>query len=154
MPYVRKARIADVRHIHALLMAQQKGVILLRSLSQLYNHVREFFVLVEDDDVTLLGCSSLSVLWEGEAEVRSLAVAEAMRGKGYGRVLVGACLAEAKELGIDKVFALTYKVPFFVHIGFHEVDKSTLPQKIWADCIHCPHFPDCEEVAVLVELKK
>ena len=71
---------------------------------------------------------------------------------GVGRALVQTCLDEARELGLKKVFALTYKPGFFTKLGFAEIDKSQLPQKIWRDCIKCVKFPECDEIAVSIEL--
>ena len=144
---LRNANVKDVKNIHAaLLEGAGQGVILPRSLSQLYNHSREFVVLEEDG--TFLGCSSLSIIWEDLAEVRSLYVVAEARGRGFGRKLVEACIDEASRLGIIKVFALTYQEAFFRCMGFEVVGKDTLPQKIWADCIHCVKFPDCDEIAM------
>ena len=89
-----------------------------------------------------------AVIWEDLAEIRSLFVREELRGKGYGRVLVEGCLEDARALGIRRLFTLTYKTEFFSKMGFVEVGKDVLPQKIWADCIHCPKFPDCDEIAM------
>ena len=145
---LRNANVKDVKNIHAaLLEGAGQGVILPRSLSQLYNHSREFVVL-EEEDGTFLGCSSLSIIWEDLAEVPSLYVVAEARGRGLGRKLVEACIDEARRLGIIKVFALTYQEAFFRCMGFEVVGKDTLPQKIWADCIHCVKFPDCDEIAM------
>ena len=145
---VRKAGIADVKGIHALLMqAAVKGQLLPRALAYLYSHVRNFFVLVEGGEI--VACCALAPVWEDLAEVCSLVVREDMRGRGLGRVAVEACVADCESLGIKRVFALTYQEQFFNHIGFDTVDKDVLPQKIWADCVHCPKYPDCDEFAVL-----
>lgn len=149
---LRKATVKDVKSIHAALVeGAGQGVILPRSLSQLYNHSREF-VIIEDRAGRFLGCSSLSIIWEDLAEVRSLYVVEQARGQGVGRILVNACLDEAKALGLSRVFALTYQEVFFQNLGFVVVGKDTLPQKIWADCIHCVKFPDCDEIAMQITL--
>ncbi len=150
---VRKARIADVKPIHSLLMEwASKEMLLPRSLSQLYTHVREFFVIEsqkrQEPAGTIIGCCALSIIWEDLAEIRSLAVMEAYCGRGYGRILMDAAEKEARELGLRRLFALTYQVAFFEHMGFAKVSKDTLPQKVWSDCINCPRFPDCDEVAV------
>lgn len=153
MAYLRKARIQDVKAIHGLLMQNAAGGLLLpRSLSQLYNHIREFYVVDPDDGGPIKGCCALSIIWEELAEVRSLAVADDMQGNGWGRKLVEACVSEAVTLGIYKVFTLTYQADFFRKQGFAEVSKDVLPQKVWADCINCPRFPDCDEIAMVLEL--
>ena len=150
---VRKARIADVKPIHYLLMEwASKEMLLPRSLSQLYTHVREFFVIESQNKHTgekrIIGCCALSIIWEDLAEIRSLAVMEDCCGRGYGRLLMDEAEKEARELGLKRLFALTYQVAFFEHMGFAKVSKDTLPQKVWSDCINCPRFPDCDEVAV------
>lgn len=150
--FIRKARVRDVKSIHALLLqSASKGLLLARSLSELYIHVREFYVL-DDGDGTVLGCCSLSIVWENLAEVRSLNIAESARRAGHGRALVESCLNEAREFGITHVFSLTYQVDFFHALGFHEVSKESLPQKIWIDCVHCPKYPDCDETAMQIIL--
>ena len=149
---VEKPLISDIKSIHGLLMGgAEQGLLLPRPLSDLYNHVREFFVL-RDPSGAILACSALSVVWEDIAEVRSLFVTVPLRGKGAGRALVEACLDDAQRMGLNRVFTLTYETAFFNKMGFSEVGKDKLPQKIWADCIHCPKFPDCDEVAMLRSL--
>ena len=149
---VRKARMEDVKDIHALLLSTaSEGLLLPRSLTQLYSHMRDFFVMRDADNV-LIGCGALAIMWEGLAEIRSLLVAPTCRGLGGGHQLVLACLDEARSLGLGRVFALTYQVAFFERQGFSVVAKDVLPQKVWVDCIHCAKFPDCDETAVLLEL--
>jgi len=149
---LRKACVGDVKNIQALLrVCADKGELLPRALTHLYKHVRDFYV-VELDDGRLAACCGLSIIWEDLAEIRSLVVESAFRRQGLGQRIVHACLGEAGELGVQRVFALTYQAAFFQKIGFVEVDKDVLPQKIWADCIHCPKYPDCDETAVLLEL--
>ncbi len=150
--YLRKARIQDVRTIHALLMdCSKQGLLLPRSYNQLYSHLRDFFVLAQDQGA-ILGCCALSITWEELAEVRSLAVATECRGQGWGRRLVEACLSDAITLGIFRVFTLTYQTHFFERLGFQVVSKDNLPQKVWAECLHCPKFPDCDEIAMSIEM--
>ncbi len=149
---VRKAKVKDAHEIFSLVNAQAaKGILLPRSLSSIYDHIRDFWVYEEGGEI--LGCAALQVVWEDLAEIRSLAVKENRRGEGIGRALVLACLKEAKDLGISRVFSLTYAKDFFLRFGFREVEKSDLPQKIWSDCVNCPKFPVCDEVAVIIELR-
>lgn len=149
---IQRALVGDVKGIHSLLLAAAgSGQLLPRSLSDLYNHIRDFFVL-HDGDGNVIGCCALAVIWEDLAEIRSLFLREDLRGRGYGRILVDGCLDEARGLGIRRVFTLTYKTEFFSKMGFVEVGKEVLPQKIWADCIHCPKFPDCDEIAMQREI--
>ncbi len=149
---LRKANMADVKAMHGLLMqAAMKGQLLPRALAYLYGHVRNFFV-AETREGEILGCSALVPVWEDLAEVCSLVVREDARGTGLGRRLVEVCVADSGELGARRLFALTYQEKFFNHLGFVTVEKDVLPQKIWADCVHCPKYPDCDEFAVLKDL--
>lgn len=148
---VRKARIPDAKAIHKLLLGYARdGLMLSRSLSELYEAIRDFYVFEEEGAV--LGAVCLHICWEDLAEVRSLAVADGVGGKGVGRQLVQTCLEEARGLGLKRVFALTYKPGFFEKLGFHLIEKSELPQKIWGDCMKCPKFPECDEIALSIEL--
>ena len=148
---LRKARIADVKDIQKLLMIfASRGDMLSRSLSELYESVRDFYV-VEEGGI-LLGAAALHIVWDDLAEVRSVAVAEDVGRKGIGGRLVDACISEAREIGLRRIFCLTYKPDFFAKHGFHLVDKSELPHKVWGDCIKCPKFPDCDENAMILDL--
>ena len=148
---IRKAKLKDVKEIQGLIkLYSTRGEILPRSLSELYDHLRDFFVFVQDHKV--LGICALHICWEDLAEVRSLAVQEEVRSKGMGAKLVKACLEESKALGVKRVFALTYRPDFFERLGFKKVDKNMLPHKIWTDCLKCVKFPDCNEVAVAREI--
>jgi len=148
---IRKATIPDAKAIQALLVGYARdGLMLSRSLAEIYEQIREFFVAELDGEI--VGTSALHICWEDLAEVRSLAVGERAKGQGVGRKLVETCLDEARVLGIRRAFALTYQVDFFRKIGFEEIDKALLPQKIWADCIKCVKFPDCDETAMIYPL--
>jgi len=148
---IRKAILQDARQIHQLLMAYVKdGLVLSRSLMDIFESIRDFYVFVEEGRV--VGVAALNICWEDLAEVRSLAVHEDAAGRGIGRHLVEACLAEARQLGIGRVFALTYQQSFFEKLGFEVIEKSELPQKIWGDCIKCVKFPDCDEIALSISL--
>lgn len=148
---VRGARIPDAKAIHQLLNHFAKaGQMLSSSLSEIYENIRSFYVFEQDGEV--VGAVRLQVCWEDLAEVRSLAVRETAAGRGIGRQLVEACLDEARQLGLKRVFALTYQTVFFAKLGFAEIEKSELPHKIWRDCINCPQFPECDEVAFAIRL--
>lgn len=148
---IRKAILQDARQIHQLLMAYVKdGLVLSRSLMDIFESIRDFYVFVEEDRV--VGVAALNICWEDLAEVRSLAVYKDVAGRGIGSHLVEACLAEARQLGIGRVFALTYQQSFFEKLGFEVIEKSELPQKIWGDCIKCVKFPDCDEIALSISL--
>ena len=148
---IRKAQIADVKEIQKLLTSfASRGEMLSRSLSELYDSLRDFYVCEEDG--RLLGTSALHIIWEDLAEVRSVAVAEDAGRRGIGSQVVGACLQEARALGLKRIFCLTYKPEFFAKFGFSVVDKSELPHKVWGDCIKCVKFPDCDEIAMILDL--
>ncbi len=151
---IRKAIINDVHSMHMLLnYYAEKDFLLPRSLSALYDHLRDYFVLVDEAQGNLIkGVCGLGICWEDLAEIRSLAVTEDQHGNGSGSRLVETCLKEAGTLGLKKVFVLTYVPTFFEKLGFKEVEKSTLPHKIWADCLQCPKFPDCDETALMFNL--
>jgi len=151
---LRKAKIQDVKSIHAILTHYaDQSLLLPRSLSELYDHLRDFYV-IESSEVkgNLLGVCTLSISWEDLGEIRSLAVVEESQKRGLGSKLVEACLSEVVELGLRKVFVLTLIKDFFTRFGFKEVEKSLLPHKIWTDCMKCPKFPDCDEIAMILEL--
>ncbi len=148
---IRRARITDVRAIHQLLLVYANdGQLLGRSLADIYDSLRDFHVYEENGEI--LGIGALAICWEDLAEVRSLAVVAGQQGKGIGRKIVESCLKEATEFGIKRVFALTYQPDFFKLLGFFDIEKSELPQKIWGDCINCVKFPDCDEFALAINL--
>jgi amino-acid N-acetyltransferase len=148
---IRKARMSEVGQIHRILghFAGQ-GLLLPRSLSEIYDHLRDFFIMedaLKKGDI--IGVCALGICWEDLAEIRSLAVMEDSQGQDFGSLLVNRCLEEAESMGVKKVFTLTYVTGFFLKIGFSQIEKSALPHKIWADCFKCPKFPDCDEVAMM-----
>lgn len=148
---LRKAQIKDVKDIQKLLTGYaSRGDMLSRSLSELYESIRDFYVVEEEG--MLLGTAALHIVWEDLAEIRSVAVAEDAGRKGIGTQVVQACLDEARELGLRRVFCLTYKPDFFGRFGFRIVDKSELPHKVWGDCMKCVKFPDCDEIAMILDL--
>lgn len=151
--YLRKARIGDVKSIHGLLYeSSRQGLLLPRSFSDLYSRLRDYVVAADRESDVVQGCCALSICWENLAEIRSLVVSADQRGRGLGRKLVEACLSDAMTLGLYSVFVLTYQVDFFRGLNFAVVEKDTLPQKVWADCIHCAKFPECDETAMLTTL--
>ncbi len=153
---IRKAVIGDVKSIHAILVRfGQRNLLLPRSLNEIYTHLRDYYVVECDAEPGgVHGVCGLRICWEDLAEIKSLAVDESCQHKGAGRLLVESCVREARELGIKRVFALTYVPDFFIRMGFREVEKSTLPHKVWGDCLSCPRFPDCDEHAVDLSLSE
>jgi len=131
---------------------EHDGLVLPRSFSQLYSHLRDFFI-VKDETDTVIGCCALNIIWDNLAEIRSLVVLPEHRGKKLGRKLVEAGLSEAVTLGIHKVYTLTEQTGFFAHLGFVEEGMDKLNQKVFIDCMTCPRFPDhCNEVAMVMAL--
>ncbi len=118
-----------------------------RSLNELYDNIRDFWVCEAAGKIA--ACAALHVCWEDLAEIKSLAVELKKQRKGLGTELVNICIDEARQLGAKKIFALTYKPVFFKKFGFRKVKHTNLPHKIWAECINCPKFPNCQEIAVL-----
>jgi amino-acid N-acetyltransferase len=150
---IRKARIGDVREIQKMLATHaQRGELLPRSLSELFDNLRDIFVYADDSPPHIMGTCSMHICWEDLAEIRSLVVRPSCQRRGIGRKLVEACISEAITLGLYRVLVLTYQVQFFAKLGFSVVDKGELPHKIWADCIKCVKFPECDETAMVLEL--
>jgi amino-acid N-acetyltransferase len=151
---LRKAKVSDVKIIHRMINESAgKGEMLPRSLMDLYGNLRDFFVYIDDNDGSIIGLCALHIFWENLAEVRSLYVDGIQRRKGIGRRLVEACISEAITLDLMRIFTLTYQSEFFKSIGLTEIDKMSLPEKIWSDCFKCPKYPDyCDEIALILEL--
>ena len=149
MSRVEKAKIPDIPQIHKLINDYARdGQMLARPLSELYEDIRDYFV-VRDEDGHVMACGALHVSWSDLAEIRSVAVAGDSKGKGLGASLVDACLREAEELGIKTVFCFTYQPDFFKRHKFVDIYKMELPRKVWTDCFRCPKFPNCDETALI-----
>jgi amino-acid N-acetyltransferase len=145
---VEKAKITDVPQIHKLINSfAEKGLMLARPLSEIYENIRDFVVIRERGEV--VACAALHISWSDLAEIRSVAVAEDSQRKGLGAKLVAACLEEANSLGIESVFCFTYQPEFFRNQKFVDIDKMELPRKVWSDCLRCPKFPNCDEIALI-----
>ena len=145
---IEKACINDVGQMHRLINDfANRDEMLARPLSEIYENIRDYFVVREGDKV--IACVALHVMWEDLAEIKSLVVAEGSQKQGVGNELVKACLEEAKGLGLSTIFCLTYKPAFFERAGFSRIDKMELPHKVWTECFRCPKFPNCDEVALI-----
>jgi amino-acid N-acetyltransferase len=150
---IRKAKIKDIKQMQTLINAfARQDLMLPRSLNELYEHLRDYWVAEESRKV--VGCVALHISWDDLAEIKSLAVAKEAQGRGLGRKLIEASLCEAGELGAKKIFVLTYKPGFFKNFGFKKISHASLPHKIWAECINCCKFPDCQETALLKIIAK
>ncbi|MHB1565444.1 MAG: N-acetyltransferase [Acidiferrobacter sp.] len=153
IPQVRAARIVDVPYIHHLLeLYATKGNLLPRTMNEIYRHLRDFFVIEVGGEVVAIG--ALEIFTEDLGEVRSLVVREDHERRGLGRLMVQRIVAEAYQLGLRRLMALTYVPVFFHRLGFVTVGMETLPEKVWNVCIKCYKYNHCDEVAVLLELRR
>jgi amino-acid N-acetyltransferase len=151
-PQARKAEIGDAQAIHDLInFYAQRGDMLPRTMGEVYENLRDFFV-VRESDGPLMGCVALHIVWSDMAEVKSLAVPENVQTRGLGSLLVDAAIEEARNIGLERAFALTYRPAFFERLGFVQADVMTLPRKVWNECYRCPKFPSCNEIALVREL--
>ncbi len=147
---IRKAELKDIKEIHWLLkLFGKKGELLPRPLSELYDHLRDFSVFTDDKEDKVLGCCALQFCWEDLAEIRSLAVHPDYQRKKIGSYLIKKVISEAELFNIKRLFTLTYRPEFFKKYGFVQIDRSKLPLKVWADCLLCVKFPDCDEIAMM-----
>jgi len=148
---IRKAVLPDVEQMYEIVnFYADKGMMLPRSRSTLYENIRDFFIM--DHDGEIVGIGALHVLWKDLAELRTLAVKDGMLKNGVGRQIVEHILKEAKELRLQKVFTLTYQPGFFEKLDFTVIDKETMPHKVWTDCINCPKFPNCNEICLEIAI--
>lgn len=129
----------------------EKGEMLPRPLSEIYENLRDYFVIRDGDQV--IACAALHVCWADLAEIKAVAVAEESQKQGLGAMLIEACLNESRELGIATVFCFTYQPAFFEKFGLTRTDRMKLPRKVWTECYRCPKFPDCDEVALIITLE-
>ncbi|MCS7231252.1 MAG: N-acetyltransferase [Elusimicrobiota bacterium] len=154
---IQKAKVEDVPHIYKLVNKfAKKNLMLPRVLNEIYEKILEFFVIKYKNK--LIGCAALHITWTGKdqevlAEIRSLAIEENYQNKGLGSSLVTKIEKEAKKLGVEKIFALTFTPEFFKKLKYEVVSRDTLPHKIWTECINCPFFMECKEVPVVKQLK-
>lgn len=150
-PLIRPAAIGDVPVLHHLLeLYAAKGNLLPRTFSELYRHLRDFFVIEIDGKV--VACGALEIFTEDLGEVRSLVVDEAYERRGLGRMMVERVIEEARTIGLKRLMALTYVPAFFHKLGFQTVAMDTLPEKVWGVCVKCYKYNNCDETAVLLEL--
>jgi len=145
---IRKAKVNDVKQMKRIIDTYAKQELMLpRSLSELYESIRDFYVFEENGEI--LGCCALHFVWEDLAEILSLAVISEHNKRKIGSSLLKACIEDGYSLGAKRVFTLSYVPEFFEKYGFSRVDKSSLPHKVWSGCIKCPKFPECEEIALI-----
>ena len=146
----RHATFAEVEAMFTLINDfAAEGLMLPKSYSTLYEILPEFVVAVEVETGKIAGCGALHCTWAELAEIRSLAVSKDFQRRGIGGEIVKLLIEDGKKLGVKKFFTLTYNTDFFASVGFQIVPKETLPQKIWSDCLSCPKFPNCDEIAMI-----
>jgi amino-acid N-acetyltransferase len=149
---IRKAKITEVPEIRRMLAeAARVGEVLPRTLANLYSQVRDYSVFRQDEG-PLIGVVALHVSWDTLGEIRSLVVGQEHQGQGFGRRLVESCLEEARHLGLRQVFVLTANPEFFARFGFRLFPREELPPIVWADCVDCVKFPDCDEIPMMLDL--
>ena len=149
---VRKASMQDIPNLLSLVNGYAtQGIMLSRTEFELSENMRDFTVAY--DKHTLVGCGALHFYSPTMGEIRSLATAQSHRKHGVGRLIIDSLVEEAKLYGLDAVFAFTYVDGFFARVGFHTVERGELPLKAWRDCLRCPKFHSCDEIAVLRVLR-
>ena|SRR5579863_3670668 len=152
MVQIRKATLSDIHSITELINSYARnGIMLPRTEFEMAENIRDFLVAMEDDRIA--GCGALHFYTPYSGEIRSLAVAPGLKIKGIGRLLVEALEAEAREHELVSIFAFTYVDGFFRKMGFDIVDRGELPLKAWKDCLRCPKFQACDEIAMVKQLK-
>ncbi len=150
---IREALVRDVPAMADIIKTYAGQQLMLpRSQFQFYQHVRDFTVAEIDGEI--VGCGALQFVWSDVAEIRSLAIKPAWQGRGIGRYLVEHLLDQARRHGIESIFCLTYQQGFFEGLGFYVIPRESLPHKIWGDCLNCPKYPDCDEIAMMYDLAK
>ena len=148
---VERATVRDAEAIHRMVnFWAARGDMLPRTMGETYENLRDFFVVREDGEA--VACGALHITWADLAEVKSLAVREDRQSAGYGSMIVRACVEEGRALGLERLFALTYRPGFFERLGWQQVDVMTLPRKVWNECYRCPKFPGCNEIAMVIDL--
>ena len=148
----RDAIMSDVDGIFHLVKSHTgSGVLLPRSKSNIIDELMKFSVIEMDGEV--VACGALEIFNPNLCEVRSLVVSSQFGQMGLGRQIVDALIAKAEHMGLTRIMALTYVPGFFHKAGFRTVSKEIFPEKVWGVCVKCSKFNDCDEIAVLKELK-
>jgi len=148
---VRSAKISDAKAINALINSYaERDRMLFRSMADIYENLQTFIVAELDNNI--VGCCALEVIWSDLAEIKSLAIDGAYKGKGIGNKLVAAAVEQGVKLGVPRVFALTLEPAFFEKSGFEIVEKEALPMKVWSDCARCSKQQCCDEIAVIISV--
>ncbi len=146
----RNANVLDAERILELINYYAvKGLILPKTLYRIYSTIESFIVVEKENRI--VGCSSVVVLWNDMAEIRSLVVDDRFLHQGIGSILIEKCISKARQLKVPKVIALTYQKDFFEKLGFKNVDKNKYLRKLLVDCLDCPKLESCDEFAYVYE---
>jgi len=149
---LRKARMSDIPALLDLINGYAaRGIMLPRTELEMSESIRDFSVALSGGG--LVGCGALHFYSPVVGEIRSLAVREDAKTHGVGRQLVETLVIEAGEVSLACVFAFTYVPGFFQKLDFEEVERGALPLKVWKDCVRCPKFQSCDEIAVMRVLR-
>ena len=147
----RSAKFADVEEIYSLIAGYaSQGLMLPKPHNVLYEALREFIVAVEVDTKKIVGTGALHLTWNELAEVRSMAVHPDYKRQGIGAEIVKQLLIQGRDIGVKNFFTLTYSPEFFASLGFKVTTRESLPHKIWKECIDCPKFANCDEIAMIL----
>ncbi len=148
----RSATFADVEEIYSLIAGYaSQGLMLPKPHNVLYEALREFIVAVEVDTKKIVGTGALHLTWNELAEVRSMAVHPDYKRQGIGAEIVKKLLVQGRDIGVKNFFTLTYSPEFFESLGFKVTTRESLPHKIWKECIDCPKFANCDEIAMTLD---
>jgi amino-acid N-acetyltransferase len=149
---VRNAKITDAKAIYSLISNYaERDKMLFRPMADIYENLQSFTAVELNGGV--VGCCALQIIWSDLAEIKSLAVDEANIGTGAGKMLVTEAIKQARQFGLPRIFALTLTPDFFEKMGFEIIEKDALPMKVWSDCAKCPKQQNCDEIAVIKQLK-
>ncbi len=153
MPEIRPATLTDIPALLSLINAYAtNGIMLPRTEFEMAENIRDFVVAIEDG--RLVGCGALHFYTPTSGEIRSLAVEPRLKVRGIGRHLVEILEAQARQHNLQSLFAFTYVDGFFRKLGYEEVDRGELPLKAWKDCLRCPKFQACDEIAMLKRINR
>lgn len=145
----RCALLPDALQIHAIIAPYaEAGIVLPRNIAEISENVRDF--IVAEEDAPIIGCGALHLYGRHLAEIRSIAVSPEHKGRGAGRALVEALLAESRRHNVTCVCLFTHTPGFFSHLGFSVAHREELPDKIYKDCAHCPKLTCCDETAMVI----
>ena len=149
--HIEPATLRDMDSVHELVTSfANRNEMLHRPLSELYENFRDYFVV--KDEGRVVACGSVHVVWNDLAEIKAVGVREEYQSQGWGKRMIAQCMEAAREMGIATVFVLTHKTGYYDQLGFEEINVTSLPRKVWGECLRCPKFPNCNEIAMVYHL--